>query len=137
MITVIHEQRETALPAAQADGSALWLDAKAIEQATGWAWKPEGLCRDAACIPLAPLVAAGRVRDDRLDVAALWRHGGQPVLHDAAAQVWVLGTGAAQRAQALASLEAPDFELPDLAGTSHRLSAYRGRKVFLATWASW
>ena len=27
--------------------------------------------------------------------------------------------------------------LPDLAGRPHRLSDLRGRRVFLATWASW
>ena len=32
---------------------------------------------------------------------------------------------------------APDFTLPDLAGTQHTLSSLRGRKVLLATWASW
>ena len=33
--------------------------------------------------------------------------------------------------------EAPDFTLPDLEGRQHSLSDYRGRKVFLASWASW
>ena len=32
---------------------------------------------------------------------------------------------------------APDFALPDLSGRVHRLSDYRGQKVFLTTWASW
>jgi hypothetical protein len=67
----------------------------------------------------------------------MWRRSGQPVVHDAASHTWVLGTGAAQRGAALSSLEAPDFELPDLSGRAHRLSDYRGRKVFLASWASW
>jgi hypothetical protein len=67
----------------------------------------------------------------------MWRYMGQPVARDATASTWVLGTGPAQRASALASLEAPDFELPDLDGKLHRLSDYRGKKVFLATWASW
>jgi peroxiredoxin len=35
------------------------------------------------------------------------------------------------------SLEAPDFTLPDVSGTPHSLSDYRGKKVLLATWASW
>ena len=35
------------------------------------------------------------------------------------------------------TLEAPDFELPDFDGRMHRLSDYRGQKVFLSTWASW
>ena len=77
------------------------------------------------------------VDGDRLDLAAFWRHAGWPVAHDAASQLWVLGEDAARRAHALASLQAPDFELPDLDGHLHRLSDYRGRRVFLATWASW
>ena len=137
MITVLHDQRESRWPDAAADGDALWLDAAAIEQATGWTWKPEGLCHGDICIPIPAAANREFVRDDQLDLAALWRHSGQPVVHDAESRIWVLGTGAAQRAAALARLQAPDFELPDLQGRMHRLSDQRGRKVFLATWASW
>lgn len=137
MITVLNDQRETQWPDDAAEGDALWLDAAAIEAATGWAWKPEGLCRDAVCVPLPRGAGADVVRDDKIDLAAMWRHGGQPVVHDAASRAWVLGTGTSQRGAALASREAPDFELPDLQGRRHRLSQYRGRKVLLATWASW
>ena len=137
MITVLHEQRETHCPDAAAEGDALWLDGPAIEQATGWAWKPEGLCHGDVCVPLPPATKQKLVRDGRLNLAAMWRRSGQPVVHDAASRTWVLGTGAAQRGAALATLQAPDFELPDLDGRMHRLSQYRGRKVFLATWASW
>lgn len=137
MITVIHASRETQLPDSAADGESLWLDATAIETATGWAWKPQGLCRGDLCVPLPPAHAQALVQDGHLDLAAMWRRSGQPVAHDRASRTWVLGTGADQRGAALASLEAPEFELPDLAGTPHRLSAHRGRKVFLATWASW
>ena len=76
-------------------------------------------------------------RGGRLNVAAIWRQSGQPVVHDAASSVWVLGNGAAQRSAALATLQAPDFTLPDLDGCLHSLSSYRGRKVSVATWASW
>lgn len=137
MITVIHEQRTTRWPDAAAGGEALWLDAGAIEASTGWQWKPEGLCHGDTCVPLPPAQANELVRDGRLDIAAMWRRSGQPVVHDAASRTWVLGTGAERRAAALATLEAPDFELPDLDGRLHRLSAYRGKRVFLATWASW
>jgi len=137
VITVLHEQRHTRWPDAAADGDDLWLDGKAIEEATGWIWKPEGLCRDDQCVALPRVAEGGLVRDGLLNLAALWRRSGQPVLHDAASRVWVLGTGAAQRSAALATLQAPDFALPDLEGRVHHLSSYRGRKVFLATWASW
>jgi len=138
VITIVHDQRETQHPDSAADGDALWLDAAAIEAATGWAWKPEGLCHGDLCVPVPPASRSELVRDARrLDIAAMWRRSGQPVVHDAASRVWVLGSGAAQRGAALATLQAPDFELPDLDGRLHRLSQYRGRKVFLATWASW
>lgn len=136
MITILHEQRETTVADARATAEALWLGRADIERATGWQWKPEGLCHEDTCVPL-PRGAAGLLQGDRLDLAAMWRHMGQPVVHDDEGSTWVLGTGAAQRADALASLQAPDFELPDLDGHVHRLSDYRGRKVFLATWASW
>jgi peroxiredoxin len=137
MITLLHEQRETRVPDECADGDALWLDGAAIEQATGWAWKPEGLCHGDICVPVPPAQKAELVRGGRLNIAAMWRRSGQPVLHDSASRHWVLGAGAAQRGAAMNTLQAPDFMLPDLDGREHRLSQYRGRKVFLATWASW
>jgi hypothetical protein len=129
MIRILHESRDTELPHATANGEALWLDRMDVERATGWVWKPEGLCRDEICMPLP--------RADRLDIAALWRKAGWPVVHDATSQLWVLGEGAWRRMEVLNSLAAPDFELPDLDGHLHRLSDYRGKRVFLSTWASW
>ena len=137
MITILHEQRETHLPDAIAHGDELWLGHAAIEQATGWSWKAEGLCHGDVCVPLPRRHAGKFARGGRLNLAAIWRHSGQPVVHDAASSVWVLGSGAAQRGAVLATLHAPDFTLPDLDDSLHSLSSYRGRKVLLATWASW
>lgn len=137
MITVLNEQCETTLPRARPGGDSLWLAREDVERATGWSWKPEGLCQADTCVPLPADADAGLVRDDMLDVAAMWRYMGHPVVHDDAGSAWVLGTGSAHRADALATLAAPDFALPDLDGRVHRLSDYRGRKVFLVTWASW
>ena len=137
MIRVLHDSRDTTLSNATAEGEALWLDDADLERATGWSRKPEGLCHGDTCIPLPQRGDKPLVDGDRVDVAALWRHLGWPVVHDSTSQLWVLGEGAARRAATLTSLEAPDFELPDLDGHAHRLSDYRGRRVFLATWASW
>lgn len=137
MIRILHDTSDTALPTARAAGDALWLDRADVERATGWAWQPEGLCRGDTCMPLPRQAEPPMTDGDRLDVAALWRHAGWPVVHDDAAQIWVLGEGATQRAEALSTGEAPDFELPDLDGRMHRLSDYRGRRVFLVSWASW
>jgi hypothetical protein len=126
MATVLSEQGE--LTVAATDG--LWLSAEDAERTTGWTLKPEGMCRDELCVPMP-------VRDGRIDVAAFWARLGQPVVHDAGGGTWVLGTGAAQRNEALAGSVAPDFTLPDLADVPHTLSTLRGKKVFLCTWASW
>jgi thiol-disulfide isomerase/thioredoxin len=34
-------------------------------------------------------------------------------------------------------VQAPDFDLPDLAGVTHRLSGYRGEAVLISFWAVW
>ena len=135
MIRVLHESKDTESAGAAAVGDALWLDRADVERATGWTWKPEGLCRDATCMPVPR--STSMIDGDRIDLAAFWHHAGWPIAHDAASQIWVLGEDALRRADALASLQAPDFQLPDLEGHLHRLSDYRGRRVFLATWASW
>jgi hypothetical protein len=114
-----------------ADGS--WLNASDLARATGFALKPEGMCRDEMCVPLPK----DAVRDGRVDIAAFWRRLGAPIVADAAGEVISLGAAAEDRNAALAGLKAPDFTLPDLAGKPHTLSQLRGKKVFLSTWASW
>ena len=137
MAILLTESGETSIPDARVDGERLWLSPMELEAATGWSSRPEGLCRGGVCVPLP----AGRERDfvrgDRIDVAAVWRHLGQPLASSASGDVWVLGTSAADRAAALRSLEAPDFTLPDLEGRLHSLSEHRGKKVLLVAYASW
>jgi hypothetical protein len=127
--TILTETREIAVDT----NDGLWLAAADAERATDWTLKPEGMCRDDACVPLRP----GMQRDGRVDLAAFWRLLDAPVLTDERREVWVLGTAAEERNARLAGLAAPDFTLPDLAGAPHTLSELRGKKVFLSTWASW
>ncbi|HEY6298853.1 MAG TPA: redoxin domain-containing protein, partial [Candidatus Binatus sp.] len=72
-----------------------------------------------------------------LNFSALADQMGKPWAGDSKHRVWYFGAEAAERGNALRSLGAPDFELPDLDGKLHRLSDYRGSKVFLLAWASW
>lgn len=137
MIILVIDDRELTIHEAEASGDALWLSAPAAESVTGFTLKPEGLCKGAVCVPLPPGRERELVDGARVNVAALWRHLGKPSVHSADGSVWVLGEGADNRAEALRSLEAPDFTLPDPSGRSHALSDYRGRKVLLVTWASW
>ena len=129
MATVLSDMGEVAVTAT----NGLWLSADDAQRATGWTLKPEGMCQADMCVKL-PAVA---VRNGRVDTAAFWSLLGGTVVHDTARETWVLGAGADQRNAALADLMAPDFTLPDLAGTPHTLSSLRGNKVFLSTWASW
>jgi hypothetical protein len=62
---------------------------------------------------------------------------GRPVAVDQAERAGYLGVAAGARAAALASLEAPDFTLPDLDGRLHSLAEHRGKKVLLVAYASW
>jgi hypothetical protein len=137
MVTLLTESGEYAASGAEARGEALWCPAGEAEAATGWVAKPEGLCRGEVCVPLPAGRERDFVSDGRINLAALWRHLGRPVLHSDRGHVWVLAESAGDRATALASLQAPDFTLPDVAGRPHRLSDHRGKKVLLVTWASW
>ena len=137
MTTLLTETTETPLPADRVQGERLWLSPAELETATGWSSKPEGLCRGSVCVP----IPAGReqefLRGSQIDVAAFWRHLGQPLAHSDDGGTWVLGASAADRAAALRSLQAPDFTLPDRDGRPHSLSEHRGKKVLLVSWASW
>ncbi|MEO5839844.1 MAG: hypothetical protein ABIQ73_15850 [Acidimicrobiales bacterium] len=112
------------------------LGAEAVQQSLGWERKDQGLCRDDVCIPTRSL--AGIEDDDgRFDLTRLAELLGRPLAVDLEADAAFVGVGAADRAATLARFEAPDFTLPDIDGRLHSLAQHRGKKVFLATWASW
>ena len=111
----------------------LWTSAADAEKVTGWTLKPEGMCRAELCVPMP----AAAVKGNEVDVKAFWTKLGGPVVASEARDVWALGAPADERNAALEGLQAPDFTLPDIDGTPRTLSQLRGKKVFLATWASW
>ncbi len=51
--------------------------------------------------------------------------------------VWSFGEVPVTRTSFLNAAIAPDFALPNRAGDLVRLSDFRGKKVFIVTWASW
>ena len=138
IVTVLYPGRAVAV-SGEMESDALWLAPAELARAAGWELKPEGLCRDALCVPVPPGAAwvRGRDGDLRVDLAGLSRHMGQPVAASPEYAVWSIGEAADDAADRLRSLEAPDFTLPDLSGRLHALSSFRGRKVFLLAWASW
>ncbi len=121
--TVIDEQQTHAVEG----GDELALDPAVL----GWERKPEGLCRGDVCIPV-PDVADGPIPAGTLATLL-----GRPAAIDSVERVAAFAAPAAERAEALRSGVAPDFELADLDGTTHRLSDFRGKKVVLYAYASW
>lgn len=108
------------------------VDPAALEARTGWAVRPEGLCRGDVCVPLP----AGALAGGLVDVRVLSERAGMPLVHDDAHGLWALGPATAT-GRALATAEAPDLELPGFDGNPFRLSSLHGRKVLLVAWASW
>ena len=132
-VTVAYEDRVVSLEGEPGD-AALRVAGDELARTLGWEVKPEGLCRGPLCIPRR----GDLVRPDgAVDLAALARLRGQAAVCDDERRTWVFGPAAESRAGGTPSLEAPDFTLPDLDGRPHRLSDARGRKVVLASWASW
>ena len=116
-------------------GDSVRLSPAVVERALGWELKPDGLCRGDTCVPVRERAAL--VDGDGIELGALARVLDRPLATDVDEGVAVLGASAADRSHRLASMEAPDFTLPDLDGRLHSLSDHRGRKALLIAWASW
>jgi hypothetical protein len=116
-------------------GERVCLTPAALQAALGWEVKPQGLCKGDRCIPV---LGQGDVATDAgVDLAGFAALLSRPLAVDLEERAACLGASAAERSASLASLEAPDFTLPDLDGTLHALSDYRGKKVLLVAYASW
>src|SRR5207247_8693144 len=83
MPTTVLFEDAVASVAAEAQDEDLWLAPSELER-LGWALEPEGLCRGPLCVPIPPARRAEVVRaDGAVNLAALARHRGQAVVHDA------------------------------------------------------
>jgi hypothetical protein len=132
--TVIDAERAVTVPCT-VDGERVAVREEVLRETLGWELKPAGLCKGDTCTPVSDREAL--LGEDGVDLAALAHALRRPLALDAAEGVAVLGTGEAERAARLATLEAPDFALPDLSGRVHALSEQRGKKVLLIVYASW
>jgi len=138
---VIYDGVSTEVTASPESSKDLWITMKDLKRATRFVVKPQGVCRDELCFPLPAKRKAefiskrGAVTWFNLTAfAALVK---QPVARDEKNGVWNFGKREDERGANLASLEAPNFTLPDIDGKMHSLAEYRGKKVLLITWASW
>jgi hypothetical protein len=105
--------------------TSLRLDSGALERATGWSVRPEGLCKHERCVPLP----------EGADLRGVAGALGMALVEEPAAGLWALGPESGGRA--LTSAIAPDLVLPDLEGVPFALRSLRGSKVLLIAWASW
>ncbi len=133
-LTLIDEQRVHEISARRM-GDAIRIAPKDVERTLGWKLEDRGLCRGDACVSLDR--APGLVTEEGIDLAGLAAALDRPLALDVEEGIAALAAPASERAERLASLEAPDFALPDLDGRLHRLSDYRGNKVLLIAHASW
>ncbi len=132
--TLLADGRIETMPA-RVDGDSVRLSRDDVARALGWEIKPQGLCKDELCVPVRD--SAELADANGVDLSALARLIGRPLALDAGERAACLGASAAERGARLATLEAPDFTLPDLQGVPHSLSEQRGKKVLLVAYASW
>ena len=132
---VLLDEGKVCTVAAAINGDHVRVSAAALCDAVGWELKPQGLCKGGRCVAIGG--ETDLANDAGVDLAGFARLLSRPLAMDLDEDVACLGASAAERAAQLASLEAPDFSLPDLNGEIHSLSQYRGTKVLLVAYASW
>jgi hypothetical protein len=132
--TLIDEQKACEV-SATITGESVRLAPETVSAALGWKLEDRGLCRGSVCIPTAG--AESLATAEGIDLAILAKRLGRPLALDLEHRVAALAAAPGDRGAALASLEAPDFALPDLEGRHHSLSEHRGKKVLLVAYASW
>jgi hypothetical protein len=138
---IIYDGVATEVSAAPGPSSDLWITSEDLARATRFVIKPQGVCRDELCFPLPKNRKAEFVSRKGpatwFNLSEFARLINQPFAFDSKDGVWYFGARTAEQNRFLASLEAPNFTLPDLNGKLHSLTDFRGKKVLLVTWASW
>ena len=132
---VLLDEGKVCSVAGAVDGDGVGLSPAALCDAVGWELEPQGLCKGGRCVAIDG--ETDLANDAGVDLVGFARLLSRPLAMDVDEGVVCLGASAAERAAQLASLEAPNFTLPDLDGQLHSLSDYRGRKVLLVAYASW
>ena len=113
----------------------LGVSADDFAHATGWSLKPEGLCKGEICVPVRDTAAMSN--GAAIDLAEFARVTGRDMVIDASRNVVAIGEQASSRAAAMATLDAPNFILPDINGNLVSLSDFANRKKLILAWSSW
>lgn len=106
-----------------------------FERATGWNLKPQGLCKDATCVPVLKLDQL--TNGSTINLVEFARLTDQNLVSDLKLGVVAFGESASSRSSQMTSLDAPDFTLPDIHGKKVSFSDFNRRKRLLLAWSSW
>ncbi len=140
-LTVIYDEKPTAVKAMLTETKDVWITMKDLTRATRFVVKPQGVCRDELCFPLPKAQKSNFIKKQGsvqwFNLSEFARLVQQPVAFNEQHTTWYFGARAQAQNAHLESLEAPNFTLPDVQGKKHSLSDFRGKKVLLVTWASW
>jgi len=131
--TVLFGDRSVKLGKIRPDPRDLWVLKADLPRINDFEVKPQGACRNDLCIPIPKTMAHG----EWFNLSAFARKIGETVVADSGTHVWSFGEIPALSGSYLSSRMAPDFAVPDRKGRVVHLSDFRGKKVFLHTWASW
>ena len=139
---VIYDGKPTDVSAsAEPSSKDLWITMDDLKRATGFVVKPQGVCREELCFPIPAKrkdeFISKKGKATWFNLSAFATLVKQPVARDEKNGTWYFGKRVDERGTYLASLEAPNFTLPDINGKMHSLADYRGKKVLVITWASW
>lgn len=102
---------------------------------TGWQLKPEGLCLADTCVPVTN--SSALTNSTHIDLVEFARVTNQNIVVDQKHKLAALGERADSRSEAMATLVAPDFRLPDIHGKQISFSDFNRRKRLLLAWSSW
>ena len=102
---------------------------------TGWQLKPEGLCIDQTCVAVRDTKSL--TNQTQIDLVEFARITNQNIVVDQERKIAALGEHADTRSEAMTTLEAPDFTLPDIHGKQVSFSDFNRRKRLLLAWSSW
>jgi hypothetical protein len=102
---------------------------------TGWQLKPEGLCFAKTCVPV--INSSALTNSTHIDLVEFARVTNQNIVVDQKHKIAALGERADSRSEAMATLVAPDFRLPDIHGKQVSFSDFNRRKRLLLAWSSW
>ena len=140
-VTVLYDDHAIAVERTLADPNDLWVVPEDLPRINGFELKPEGACLDELCVPVLQDrdsdMFVTRRGQPWFNVTELARKLEQAYVVDHDHHVWSFGEVPVTRTSFLNAAIAPDFALPNRAGELVRLSDFRGKKVFIVTWASW